>query len=89
VQKANSNVTSVIVTEEGWPDCASSDQPPANIQDEIAYYTEWKKHANQSFDSYYFITYDLSSTCPGDADKHFGLCLASGKTKNSGLISCQ
>jgi exo-beta-1,3-glucanase (GH17 family) len=88
VKKANSNVTSVIVTEEGWPDCASSDQPPANIQDEIAYYTEWKKHKNQSFDSYYFITYDLSSTCPGDADKHFGLCLASGKTKNSGLISC-
>jgi exo-beta-1,3-glucanase (GH17 family) len=92
VQKANSNVTGVIVTEEGWPDCADSKQPAANIQDEIAYYEKWSSiwstPQNQSFDSYYFMAYDLSSTCPSDADKHFGLCSASGQTKSSSLISC-
>ena len=86
----NSKVTGVIVTEEGWPSCASSDQPSANITDEIAYYSTWSRHENQNYDSYYFQAYDLSSrsTCPSDADKHFGLCSRSGQTKSPSLISC-
>jgi exo-beta-1,3-glucanase (GH17 family) len=86
----------VIVTEEGWPSCAAPEQHAASIDDEIDYFHTWSKHANQSFDSYYFQAYDLAeaSACgsrdsPGDADKHFGLCADSGVTKDSRLIACK
>jgi exo-beta-1,3-glucanase (GH17 family) len=87
----NSKVTGVIITEEGWPSCAAQLQPAANITDEIAYYSTWSKHENQKYDSYYFQAYDLRprSACPDDADKHFGLCSASGETKNPNLIACK
>jgi exo-beta-1,3-glucanase (GH17 family) len=83
----------VIVTEEGWPSCSAPGQHAATIDDEIDYFHTWSKHANQSFDSYYFQAYDLAeqSACgvsetSGDADKHFGLCADSGVTKDSRLI---
>jgi hypothetical protein len=44
----------VIVTEEGRPSCANPDQNAATINDEIDYFQTWSKHANQSFDSYYW-----------------------------------
>jgi exo-beta-1,3-glucanase (GH17 family) len=84
-----STVTGLIVTEEGWPSCASDGQPKTNQTDESDYYTTWNQHANQTFDSYYFQTYDLKTAiCDGGADLHFGLCTATGGTKDSGLISC-
>jgi exo-beta-1,3-glucanase (GH17 family) len=90
-------VTGVIITEEGWPSCYDGGaQPPANISDEIDYFSTWSKHENQTFDSYYFAAYDkrganLFCTPSGeDADSHFGLCLASkdGPTKDLRLINC-
>jgi exo-beta-1,3-glucanase (GH17 family) len=87
----------VIVTEEGWPSCANS--PPQNqtsIGDEIDYFQTWSLHTNQSSDSYYFQTYDLASesdcgnSAPGgDANVHFGLCTASGRTKDAKLSVCE
>lgn len=100
LQRTHPNITSVIITEEGWPSCAGNwkGQFPTSIDEEISYFSTWSKHENQTFDSYYFMAYDTSPTCsngggggPGsanDADKHFGLCLASGATKDSHLISC-
>jgi exo-beta-1,3-glucanase (GH17 family) len=89
-------VKGVIVTEEGWPSCAAPSQNAATINDEIDYFRTWSNHANQSFDSYYFQTYDLTeqiacgNTDPsGDADKHFGLCAEAGATKDARLIVCK
>lgn len=86
----------VIVTEEGWPSCSAPGQHAATIDDEIDYFHTWSKHANQSFDSYYFQAYDLAeqSACgisetSGDADKHFGLCADLGVTKDPRLIGCK
>jgi exo-beta-1,3-glucanase (GH17 family) len=78
----------VIVTEEGWPSCANVGQNPTNIDDEIDYYSTWKMAANQAFDRYYFMAYDKTSEC-ADADTQFGLCAASGATKDPRLIACQ
>ena len=81
----------VIVTEEGWPSCGGNpNTQDKNIQSELDYFTSWKKR-NTPFDSYYFAAYDnYKSTCPnGDANDHFGLCLASGATKDSGLVTCR
>ena len=91
-----SAVTSVIVTEEGWPDCAKSSgdfpQPTTSIGAEIDYFSEWNTlwstPQSQSYDSYYFMAYDLSSTCPSDADLRFGLCSRSGATKDPKLKQC-
>src|SRR5260370_14334692 len=100
LQSTHPNITGLIITEEGWPSCAGNwhGQFPTSIDEEIGYFSTWSKHENQTFDSYYFMAYDTSPTCsngvgggPGsasDADKHFGLCLASGATKDSHLISC-
>jgi exo-beta-1,3-glucanase (GH17 family) len=86
----------VIVTEEGWPSCANSPpQHPATIEDEIDYFHTWSMHTDQKFDSYYFQGYDLASqsdcsngAAGGDANLHFGLCTASGQTKDAKLIAC-
>ena len=82
----------VIVTEEGWPSCG--DNP--NTQDktiaaEIDYFKTWNTRPHD-FDSYYFAAYDNNSSrsCPNDdANNHFGLCLASGDTKDASLIKCR
>jgi exo-beta-1,3-glucanase (GH17 family) len=86
----------VIVTEEGWPSCANS--PPqykATIEDEIDCFYTWSLHTDQRFDSFYFQSYDLASESDcgnsargGDAHMHFGLCAASGQTKDAKLIAC-
>ena len=85
-------VKGVIITEEGWPSCNSPNQNPTDINKEIDYYTSWKNRQNPVFDSYYFMAYNMSDACEAepmsDADNHFGLCNASGKTKNTGLIEC-
>ena len=81
----------VIVTEEGWPSCASNTQNPTSISDEIDYFQTWSKHENQTVDSYYFMAYDINIGCQEgfkDADKHFGLCATNGVTKDPRLIAC-
>jgi exo-beta-1,3-glucanase (GH17 family) len=78
----------VIVTEEGWPSCASSSQNPTTLDDENTYYQTWSKHQNQNFDSYYFSAYNKPSDCQtGGADTQFGLCLADG-TRKSQYLPC-
>jgi exo-beta-1,3-glucanase (GH17 family) len=84
----------VIVTEEGWPSCASPAQHPANVNDAANYFRTWQMHANQVFDSYYFMGYDLakvsecgSSGPAGDANLHFGLCATTGADK--GVTRCR
>jgi exo-beta-1,3-glucanase (GH17 family) len=98
-EKIISTVNSVVVTEEGWPDCANSPpQPATSLTAEIDYFGEWNTlwstPQNQSYDSYYFMAYDLAPSCTGDgsknddADKHFGLCSKSGATKDPRLKQC-
>jgi exo-beta-1,3-glucanase (GH17 family) len=89
---APKGITGVIVTEEGWPSCFSDSQnPAATINNEIDYFHTWRQHLNQSFDSYYFMTYDLlnETGCPDGANPHFGLCKDTGDTKNSMLCNCR
>ena len=90
-------VTRVIVTEEGWPSCfapGSMQNQNATIANEVDYYSTWKLHENQTFDSYYFATYDKQigggTTCVGatDANNYFGLCSAGNLTKDPSLITC-
>jgi exo-beta-1,3-glucanase (GH17 family) len=95
LQTGHSNITGVIVTEEGWPSCRGNGQFTTDISEEIDYFTTWSQHTGQAFDSYYFMAYDLGSSCNNggaapvnDADKHFGLCSASGSIKDAGLASC-
>ena len=86
-------VTGAIITEEGWPSCAGSDQSPTNISNESDYFSTWSNRPTPVFDSYYFMAYDLNSApCDvspqNDANNHFGLCAANGKTKDAGLKTC-
>jgi exo-beta-1,3-glucanase (GH17 family) len=94
VKKASGTIVSAIVTEEGWPSCYStSSQHPTDASLENDYFTNWLKHENQVFDSYYFMAYDLGkSVCPpqngADANNYFGLCDANGASKAGLSISC-
>jgi len=85
-------VTGVIVTEEGWPSCGMNpNTQDATISAEINYFHTWRKHENQSFDSYYFVAYDLKTAhgCPDGANTHFGLCTDTNETKDSMLCNCK
>jgi exo-beta-1,3-glucanase (GH17 family) len=89
---AAKGVTGVIVTEEGWPSCGmNANTQDATIGAEIDYFHTWRKHENQSFDSYYFVAYDLRTThgCPDGANTHFGLCTDTNETKDSMLCNCK
>jgi exo-beta-1,3-glucanase (GH17 family) len=82
----------VIVTEEGWPSCGDNpNTQDKTINAEIDYFHAWALRG-YDFDSYYFAAYDNNSsrTCPNDdANNHFGLCSASGDTKDPGLAKCR
>lgn len=81
----------VMVTEEGWPSCGSNPQTyDKTITATIDYFNAWRIHVD-NFDSYYFAAFDNRSNldCPlDDANNHFGLCQATGITKDKRLISC-
>jgi len=91
---SGTTVNDTIVTEEGWPSCYStSSQHPTDASLEDDYFTNWLKHENQVFDSYYFMAYDLGkSKCPpqngADANNYFGLCDFNGASKAGLSISC-
>ncbi len=82
----------VLVTEEGWPSCGDNpNTQDANIASEIDYFSTWNTRPHD-FDSYYFAAYDNMSSraCPNDdANNRFGLCQASGDTKDARLMTCQ
>jgi exo-beta-1,3-glucanase (GH17 family) len=96
---APKGVTRVIITEEGWPSCAGNwqGQYPANasIDKEKDYFSTWSSRESPAYDSYYFMAYDMNDDCnvalgnrDNDSDKHFGLCSATGQTKDKGLKTC-
>jgi exo-beta-1,3-glucanase (GH17 family) len=94
MKASGSKITKVIVTEEGWPSCYSKGaQNPTDESQENDYFTNWMKHTDQVFDSYYFMAYDLGKqNCPpkdgADANDYFGLCDANGSSKSGLSISC-